>query len=248
MSGPGGDIERFVDFDYQRAIITIYLKSDDNRLVARLINLVQSEIDKAFKGSSAKVDIGGGIAFMVALNEVIIRDKIMNMIQVAGVIFVVTMILLRSFVGALLVLVPLVSSILINFGIMGWFGIWLSMGTAAISAIAAGIGADYAIYFIFRMREEYRRTGNKREAAAITLTTSGKAIVSVALAIATGYLCLMLTGFKIHFLTGILVPLMMVSSCLGAVGLMPAILVRVRARFLTRGAPAAETPKQTSHG
>jgi uncharacterized protein len=237
MSGPGGDIERFVDFDYQRSLMRVYLKTDDSQNIVRLIELVRAEIKEAFKGSKTIAEVGGGTAYMIALNETIVRDKILNMIQLASIIFVVTTLFLRSFVGAFLVLVPLLSSVVINFGIMGWFNIWLSMGTATISAIAVGIGADYAIYFIFRTREEYHRTGNKREAAAVTLTTSGKAIASVATAIAAGFLCVPFTGSKLHFLMGLLVALMMVSSCLGAVALMPAILVRIKASFLDRGMP-----------
>jgi len=248
MSGPGGDTERYVDFDYQRAIVHIFLKNDDNKKVAHFIKTVQSEIDQAFKGSSAKAEVGGGIAYLLAINETIVRDKVLNMIQITAIIFVVAALLLRSLVGALIVLVPLITSIVMNFGLMGWTNIWLSMGTATFSSIAAGIGADYAIYFIFRMREEVRRTGSKREAAAITLTTSGKAIVSVALAIATGYLCLPLSGWKLGFLMGTLVALMMVSSCLGAVALMPAILVRVNARFLGGDRPQASSSLKPDNG
>jgi predicted RND superfamily exporter protein len=243
LSGPGGDIERYVDFDYQRGVIQIVMKTDDNRLLTRLMSEIQSEIDVAFKGSTAKAEIGGGNAYLVALNESIIHDKINNIIQVVGIIFLVSMLLLRSLLGALIVIIPILTSIVINFGIMGWCNIWLSMATATISSIAAGIGADYAIYFIFRMREEYHRTGSKREAAAITLTTSGKAIMSVALAIGTGFVCMMASGFKIHFLMGILTAFMMVSSALAAVGLMPAVLVRVKANFLNRGMPEATPPK-----
>jgi predicted RND superfamily exporter protein len=243
MSGPGGDIERYVDFDYQRGIIQIIMKTDDNQILTRLMKEIQSEINIAFKGSSAKAEIGGGNAYLVALNESIIHDKIKNIIQVVGIIFLVSIFLLRSLVGGLIVLIPILTTIIINFGTMGWCNIWLSMGTATISSIAAGIGADYAIYFIFRMREEFHRTGNKREAAAITLTTSGKAIMSVALAIGTGFLCMMASGNKIHFLMGILTALMMATSALAAVGLMPAVLVRIKAGFLSRGLPEATPPK-----
>lgn len=246
MSGPGGDIERYVDFDYQRGVIQIIMKTDDNQLLARLMKQIQSEIDIAFKGSTAKAEIGGGNAYLVALNESIIHDKISNMIQVVGIIFLVSIFLLRSMLGALIVLIPILTAIVINFGIMGWCNIWLSMATATISSIAMGIGADYAIYFIFRMREEYHRTGSKREAAAITLTTSGKAIMSVALAIGTGFVCMATSGFKIHYLMGVLTSLMMVSSAVAAVAFMPAVLVRVKATFLNRGMSVTTPPTPTT--
>ena len=97
---------------------------------------------------------------------------------------VITAILLRSLAGGFLVLLPLATAALVNLGLMGWTGILLSMGTAAISAMAVGIGADYAVYFIFRVREEFQRTGDLREATATALTTSGKAIAYVASAVA----------------------------------------------------------------
>jgi predicted RND superfamily exporter protein len=115
----------------------------------------------------------------------------------------------------------------------------LSMGTAAISAMAVGIGADYAVYFLFRVREEFARVGDLREAVAISLTTSGKAIAYVASAVAGGYLCLALSGFKVHVLLGVLVALTMVTSSAATVAFLPAVVLRVAPGFLTRKAAKA---------
>jgi predicted RND superfamily exporter protein len=116
------------------------------------------------------------------------------------------------------------------------------MGTAAISAMAVGIGADYAIYFIFRMREEFQKSGDVRQAAATALTTSGKAIAYVATAVAGGYLCLTFSGFKMHALLGVLVALTMVTSCAGAVAMLPAMLVRIKPKFLSRRISSTSLP------
>ena len=119
-----------------------------------------------------------------------VHGKSVNLIQISILVVVITAFLLRSLVGGLLVLLPLATAALVNLGLMGWTGILLSMGTAAISAMAVGIGADYAVYFIFRVREEFQRCGDLRLATATALTTSGKAIAYVASAVAGGYLCL----------------------------------------------------------
>ncbi len=232
MNGDKVDMDRFVDFTYSKATMTINLQTDDSKVVSRFIEQVRAEIKKEFGGFPARVEVGGGIAYMLALNEVVIKGKIANLIQISITILVVTSLLLRSFVGGLLVMIPLFCSVLLNFGLMGWLGIWFSMGTAAISATAAGIGADYAIYFIYRMKEEIDANANLRQAAANTMSTSGKAIASVAMAIGTGYLCLTLSGFKLHFLAGVLVAIMMVTSSLGALALLPSLLVKLSPSFL----------------
>src|SRR4029078_877599 len=101
--------------------------------------------------------------------------------------------------------------------------------------MAIGIGADYAVYFIFRVREEFERTGDLRQATATALTTSGKAIAYVASAVAGGYLCLALSLFKVHVLLGVLVALTMVTSSAATVAFLPSVLLLVKPRFLKRG-------------
>jgi len=98
--------------------------------------------------------------------------------------------------------------------------------------MAIGIGADYAVYFLYRVREELQRTGDLRAAIATALTTSGKAIAYVATAVAGGYLCLALSLFKVHVLLGVLVALTMVVSCAATVALLPAVILLVPPRFL----------------
>jgi predicted RND superfamily exporter protein len=101
--------------------------------------------------------------------------------------------------------------------------------------MAVGIGADYAVYFLFRVREEFQRGRPLREATATALTTSGKAIAYVASAVAGGYLCLALSFFKVHVLLGLLVALTMVTSSVATVALLPAVVLRLSPRFLRRG-------------
>src|SRR3569623_1775412 len=190
--------------------------------------------DRLFAGTGVRARVGGGVTNAIALNETMVHGKTINLIQISLLVVIITAILLRSLVGGLLVLLPLATSALVNLGLMGWTGILLSMGTAAISAMAVGIGADYAVYFIFRVRDEFQRCGDLREATATALTTSGKAIAYVASAVAGGYLCLALSFFKVHVLLGVLVALTMITSSAATVAFLPTVLLRATPRFLRR--------------
>lgn len=46
-------------------------------------------------------------------------------------------------------LVPNLFPIVVNFGIMGWFGIELSMATSLIASIAIGLAVDDTIHYIW---------------------------------------------------------------------------------------------------
>lgn len=234
MSANLSDLSRLTDEDLKTGIITIYLKTDNYKLLSAFTDATQREANKLFEGTHVRATVGGGMTSAIALNETMVSGKVKNLVQISALVIIVTALLLRSLVGGLLVWLPLANSALINMGVMGWLGIPLSMGTAAISAMAVGIGADYAVYFIFRVREELRRHGDLREANAAALVTSGKAIAYVATAVAGGYLCLTLSFFKMHVLLGTLVALTMVTASLSTLLFLPAVILRINPRFLQK--------------
>ncbi len=234
MGGEEADLARLVDPPFQRAVITAYLKTDDFRAMKAMTVAAQAEADKLFQGLPVQARVGGGVTNAIALNETMVRGKTINLIQISLLVVIITSILLRSLAGGFLVLLPLATAALVNLGLMGWTGILLSMGTAAISAMAVGIGADYAVYFLFRVREEFQRTGDLRLATATALTTSGKAIAYVASAVAGGYLCLALSLFKVHVELGVLVALTMVTSSAATVAFLPSVILAVTPGFLRR--------------
>jgi predicted RND superfamily exporter protein len=232
MGGSEEDLSRLVDRDFQNAVITIFLKTDDFAAMKALTVATMAEADRLFAGLPVKARVGGGVTNAIALNETMVRGKTINLIQISVFVVVITSILLRSLAGGFLVLLPLATAALVNLGLMGLTGIPLSLGTAAISAMAIGIGADYAVYLLFRIREEFQRTGDLREATAHALTTSGKAIAYVATSVGAGYLCLVFSFFKVHVLLGVLVALTMVVSSGATVAFLPAVLLRLTPRFL----------------
>lgn len=234
MAGDSRGLSRLVDPDFKAAVITIYLKSDDNLLIRDLVTRLEDRSKTIFSATEVRASIGGGVTNAVALNETIVRGKINNLLQISALVFLITSLALRSVVGGFLVLLPLATSALVNLGVMGWSGVPLTMGTAAISAMAVGIGADYAIYFVFRVREQLQHVSDLREAVAAALLTSGKAISYVATAVAGGYLCLILSFSKVHVELGVLVALTMLVCSFATIVLLPAILIRLKPRFLTR--------------
>jgi predicted RND superfamily exporter protein len=235
MGGQEEDLSHFVDHDFQNAVITAYLKTDDFVAMKAMSDAAQEEANRLFpQPGPVKARVGGGVTNAIALNETMVHGKTVNLIQISLLVLVITSLLLRSIVGGFLVLLPLATAALVNLGLMGWGGILLSMGTAAISAMAIGIGADYAVYFIFRVREEFERTGDLRQATSTALLTSGKAIAYVATAVAGGYLCLALSLFKVHVLLGVLVALTMVTSSAATVAFLPSVILLIKPRFLRR--------------
>jgi predicted RND superfamily exporter protein len=238
MSGPD-DLSSVVDAAYRQGAILAYTKSDETAFAERLFARTREFVAERFRGLPVRVGIAGGsLGAQAAVNAVVVREKIRNVLQVAVIIFVLSAIALRSIVGGLFVLVPLAVALGITVGVMGWGGVWLSMSTSAVMAMGVSIGADFAIYLIFRLREELEEAP-LADGVRRAMVTSGTAIFFVSSAVALGYLVLVCSAFKAWVHLGGLTALMMALASTAAVTVLPALVMLVRPRFVV---PAAHAP------
>ncbi|CAK0770827.1 membrane hypothetical protein [Gammaproteobacteria bacterium] len=232
MAGEPGDFDSFVDYDYRRLNLKVFVKEDSSRFVEDMVDETRRLIHQLLP-SDVQATFGGGVAEAAALNEVIVRDKLLNILQISSVVFVVSGLVFRSLIAGLLVLSPLMIAVLVNFGLLGWLDIPLNIPTSFISAMAVGIGADYAIYFISRYREEIQ--ADNPAALRETMGSAGQACLYVATAVACGYGVLALSvDFKVHLWLALLIAAAMLVSALAALTLIPALLQMLRPTFVHR--------------
>ncbi len=231
--GESPAFERFVDRAQSRSVVTAYLRSDDSALVGPLVRHVQQWLIANPPPDGEQVLVAGGAGpTVLAVNEHTTYGKLLNMLVVLAVIYLVSSVIMRSAAVGLYVVTPIVITVVVLFGALGWTGVRLDMGSASIIAMAAGVGADYAIYFLFRFREERRRLGDDAQAVGAALQTSGRAILFVASAIAAGFACMAWSPYLGMELFGTLMPAAMLISCLAALTLMPVLVLRLRPRFI----------------
>ncbi len=246
LSGPD-DLSGLIDAGQRRAAILAYTKSDESAFAERLFRTTREFAEQRFRGLPVRIGIAGGsLGAQAAMNEVVVHEKIRNVVQVSAIIVLLSALALRSIIGAVFVLVPLLVTVVLTAGIMGWSGIWLGMSTSAVLAMGVSIGADFALYLIFRLREELPTT-SLEEGVRRALVTSGSAIVFVSSAVALGYLVLVASGFKAWVHLGGLTALMMVLSSLAAMTLLPALVIVLRPRFL-RVAKDETRPRHAASG
>ncbi|MBM4265932.1 MAG: hypothetical protein FJ144_04860 [Deltaproteobacteria bacterium] len=223
--------------DERIAKVVVLLRDDSTRYgAARIADAKRILAEELPPGYVAR--IAGTLASNEALTEVMVRGKLGNIAQFIAVTLVVGAVLLRSLLAGVLVVVPLALAVAVDFGVMGAFTIPLDVVTAPVAALAVGMGADYAVYFLFRLREEYSRNADFPAALAETYETSGKSIVFVASAIIAGYATLCLSGFSVHVRLGALVAIAMLAAAVASLTILPALvclLVRGRGREAVLG-------------
>jgi predicted RND superfamily exporter protein len=231
LSGPD-DFISIVDPSYRLTVVRAYAKADDAAFGRNLLDALNAYAAARFKEVPATVHVAAGsLGTDIAMNESIVREKILNLIQVTIIIFALAALALRSLTGGLIVLTPLAVAVVVNLGVMGWSHTSLSLATAAITSAAVSIGADFAIYLVFRIRQELTRSDSLEAALHTSLLTSGKAIFFVSSAVALGYLVLPLSGFLAWAQLGVLTALMMAVSALATLTIIPAVIMTMRPKM-----------------
>src|SRR5690606_1224130 len=137
---------------------------------------------------------------------------------------VIVSLLMRSVSLGLFSMIPLIFTVVVNFGIMGFAGLPLDAVTSMISSVAIGIGVDYAVHYISRYRWELERGQDSAVALRLTSRSAGRAIIYNALALVVGFLVLVFSHFRAIAVFGLLISAAMIVSSLAALLVIPLLL------------------------
>lgn len=169
---------------------------------------------------------------MKALVDELTFSQISSLGLASLLVSIILMILLKSIIGGLIASVPVLFTIGINFGIMGILGIPLDNATVLVASISIGIGIDYTIHIIGRLKREYILTDSDLIALQNTLKSAGKAVVINTVAVTAGFIVLLASDLIPLQRFGWLTALCMILSAIGAMTLFPALTFMLKAKFL----------------
>jgi len=200
------------------------------------VPIIEAAYDYAGKNFPAgyTAEITGSALVKNALTDLLIDAQTRSILISLSLVFLIVSINFRSLIAGLFGIVPMGFAILINFAVMGYFGIKLDISTAMVASVAIGIGIDYTIHFMSNYHYERLRSDDIETVSINTLRTTGKAITFNAFAVAAGFLVLIFSQFNPLMYLGMLIALTMFTSSLGAMTLLPVLLNIFRPRFISK--------------
>ncbi len=152
-----------------------------------------------------------------------IKSLSITMILVFGIMFIL---FLSSKVG-FFAIIPNLFPIIINFGIMGWFGIELSMATSLIASIAIGLAVDDTIHYLVRYNREFKKDLDEKRAIRDTLHHVGRPIIFTTITICLGFSILLFSSFKPTAIFGVMMVITSLSALVGDLILLPTLMQHV---------------------
>ncbi len=224
----GGDILTDVVLsDYSTINIPVVLKINSSLKIKELIEDIELQA-KTILPKNLKISFSGSASTMVAATSEIVSGQVASLGISFLLIFIMLIYTFRSFVIGITAMIPLLTTILINFGIMGFFKIPLDIGTAVISSIVIGIGVDYSIHYLKRMTEYSDKGYSFNEAILKTVRHSGKAIMYNAFTVGTGFIAMLFSILTPLSTMGWMITVTMLVSAISTIVLLPAVLSIVK--------------------
>src|SRR5690606_9494012 len=89
MSGDPEDFSAHVDYGYQRAKISVMLRTNSNAEIDQLVRDLKHDAGKLFP-RGVSVSFGGEVAQTLAVTDVMVHSKLLNIVQILAVIFAVS--------------------------------------------------------------------------------------------------------------------------------------------------------------
>ncbi len=218
------DIEDFVNTDFNHARLSIrtslHSSGEMQILIKKLDNFIGT-LDT--HGINIRVT-GQGLKDVLVVNA-LVKSQVYSLLLAAVVISIIMFFAFRSVPIAALSLIPNLFPILINFGIMGAFGIPLDTGTALIATVALGIAVDDTIHFLNEYQLQRSQGLPIRESLMHIIETKGHAILSSSVILCAGFGVMVFSRFVpiIHF--GLLSAIIMFTALIGDIILLPSVIM-----------------------
>ena len=223
MSGDPENLNKVVDYDYEKLNVTFQLKSDNSKAINSALDIINSFEDDFKKHGITLKYAGSGYKGLV-FTDLILEGQIMSLVLSLIIVIVLLSFMFKNIKLGLIGAVPIIVTALISFGTMGFLDIPLSTTSALLSSIAIGIGIDYAVHFIEQYRTNALKYSSKLLVAQKTMAHSGRAISYNAIVVIAGFLVLLFSVFPPNRELGALVSLNMFTSFVGTVTVMLVLL------------------------
>jgi uncharacterized protein len=184
---------------------------------------------------------GGTIGTTAALNDEVAYSDRVATILIVLVVFMLVTISYMSFVAGGMVMITLVAAGIVSFLYIGLKGIGMNINTLPVTAVGMGIGVDYILYVVDRIKREYGRLHDHDAAIKRAIATSGMAVTFTATTLVGGVIpWVWMSDLRFSAEMAMLLALLMITHWLSAITLVPSIFAIIRPKFVEKGAEISD--------
>ncbi len=205
------------------------IDSNPNLRRNELIHKIQRDIPKIVGDKNIKFRLSNLMVLYNNMLQSLFESQILTIGAVVFILFLMFLLLFRSLKISIIAIITNIIPVGIIFAVMGFADIPLDVMTITIASISIGIGVDDTIHYIIRFKEEYAKDGDYIKAMIRSHNSIGYAMYYTSIAIILGFSILVFSNFIPTIYFGLLTILVMLTSLISALLLLPKLLIKYRA-------------------
>jgi len=231
-SGEPGDFESLIDWGYQYANMTFFIKDHKGDTIREVMDRAKRFID-SHPLTYAKFESGCGlIGLLAGANEIITKTNDFNLVAILSFVFICCVIAYRSFLAGVIFVISLIIANFFTMSVMSLAGVGLNINTIPVISLGIGLGVDYGLYIVSRIRDEYATCKDLAIAVPLGVATAGKAVLYTAVLMTFGLAFWSFSPLRFQAEMGILLCIVLMMNTLGALFLLPTLIFLIKPRFV----------------
>ena len=236
MSAPvPGALLEYLDTDEQLANMVFYYKDHTGETIRRAIHMVKQWRDEVGnKIPGLHIDLAGGpVGVTAAINEEAFDTNLVVVPAVLVLILMFTFWFYGSMHSGVMMLVSMGFATTLTYACMGLLDMGLNVNTVPMIAVGIGLGVDYAIYMMDRIKEEMHGATDLQEAVKRAVSTTGVAIAFTATTLIGGIIMwVFISELRFQADSARLLIIMLVLNACSAMFLVPAWVEIFKPKFI----------------
>lgn len=237
MAAKPADLNNVVDYPFQQANVWIQLKTWDAAAMEQVVEAAQAY--RAREHLPIEVKPAGTAYFNLVWNHEVLGDMVKGFALALIAVFVILVVNFRSMKWALIGYAPLLLTILLIYGVVGFVGKDFDMPIAVLSCLSLGMAVDFSLHFIGRLRQRLASTGGDappsaarlRDALIWTAMRPGKGILRNAVLFAAAFSVMLFASLTPYITVGAFIVSMMLISATLTIVMLPALVTLMQKRL-----------------
>jgi len=173
------------------------------------------------------------MGILAAINDEVERSHVANISLIFIVIFILHSTTYQSVASGFIVFLQIATATMVSLAYMAIKGVGLNINTLPVQSVGVGIGVDYAIYIVDRIRQEVADTADIDEAVRRAVRTTGMAVSFTATTVVGGIFLWMFSNLRFQAEMAQLLVFLMVLNMFGAITIVPAFYSILRPKVAT---------------
>lgn len=228
--GDPEDLYKFITPEGDKAVLWLQLREGDNRAVSEVVRTVEAFQAEVPPPAGMSFAWGGLTYINVIWQEKMVRGMLKALLGSFVVVLLMMIFLLRSVTLGFISMVPLSVTIALVYGAVGLSGKYYDMPIAVLSSLTLGLSIDFAIHFLKRGQEIYRKEKSLAATLDVLFDEPARAITRNIVVIAFGFVPLLFSALVPYITVGAFFLAIMGLSGIATLVILPA-LVRLRGEY-----------------